>query len=199
MTLFKRSNLLSLLALIASVVVLDANALAQESTASLRQRFTIFPALRPCDPARVKAFSLGKQPLDAILAEVMVENNSDKIISAVKLRWRVYGEKEGREMSFASCPPKSASVGVLLTGTSDVIELTSLSPQETATIGINPLPTPTLAVKTVFVGRPLVSVEDVKSVATDRNSPTSVGRYALVIFVSEIRYNDGTTWTAQTP
>jgi hypothetical protein len=200
MIFLRRTNWFSLLLLFASMVItLGPNAHAQESTLLLRQRVIIFPAFRPCDPAQVKMFALGKQPREAILAEVTVENHSEKIISAMKLGWRVYGEEEGRKISLASCSPNSASAEVLLTGTTDVIQLTSLSPKETSTIGINPLPAPTSATKTVFVDRPLVTVDDVKSLVMDSDNRVSTRKYALVIFVSEIQYNDGTRWTPETP
>jgi hypothetical protein len=196
MIFLRRMNWLSLLLLFASkVITIGASAPGQEPTLLLRQRVIIYPALRPCDPAQVRMYSLGRQPLDAILAEVTVENNSEKVISAMKLGWRVYREQDARKISFASCPPNSASAEVLLTGATDVIQLTSLSPKETSTIGINPLPAPTSATKTVFVDHPFVTVDDVKSLVEDRDNPVSTGKYGLVIFVSEIQYNDGTRWT----
>ena len=174
------------------VMILLHNARAQELPSSVRQRFTIFPAYRPCDPAQVKTFSLGRQPLEAILAQVDVENRSEKTIVAVKLRWNVFEQQEGSKVSLASCPPDSRSGEVFLTGTSDLIQLTSLNPKEITAIGINPLPVPTSALKTVFVNRPLVMVDDVKSVAVG-----STGKYALVIYVAEVHFNDGTRWTRE--
>ena len=200
MIFLKRTHWFAVLLVVASsIIILQANAPAQKSTALIRQRFDIFTAMRPCDPAQVKMFSLGRQPLDAILAEVTVENNSEKIISAMKLVWRVYRGDEGRKIVFASCPPKSPTVGVLLTGTTDVIQMKSLGAKQTSTIGINPLPVQTSAANTVFVDRPFVTVDDVKSLVISRDNPEYSGKYALILFVSEIQYDDGTRWTSETP
>jgi hypothetical protein len=188
---FKRLNLISLLLLVAGTgMILCDKGSAQESPSSVRQRFTIFPTSRPCDPAQVKGISLGRQPLEAILAQVTVENLSEKTIVGVKLRWNVYEQQEGRRVSLASCLPNSPSAEVLLTGATDIIQLTSLNPKETTAIGINPLPVPTSASNTAFVDRPLVMVDAVKSVAVG-----STGKYALVVFVSEVEFKDGTRWT----
>src|SRR5258705_2392151 len=112
----------TLLLFFAGMVILLQNASAQELPSSVRQRFTIFPAFRPCDPAQVKTFSLGRQPLEAILAQVTVENRSEKTIVAVKLRWNVYEQQEGGRVGLASCPPDSRSGEVFLTGTTDMIQ-----------------------------------------------------------------------------
>src|SRR5258705_7854722 len=182
----------TLLLFFAGMVILLQNASAQELPSSVRQRFTTFPAFRPCVPAQVKTFSLGRQPLEAILAQITVENRYEKTIVAVKLRWNVYEQQEGVRVGLASCPPDSRSGEVFLTGTTDMIQLTSLNPKEITAIGIDPLPVPTSALKTVFVDRPLVMVDDVKSVAVG-----STGKYALVIYVAEVHFSDGTGWTRE--
>ena len=187
-----KSDFTLLLFFAGMVMILLHNASAQELPSSVRQRFTIFPAYRPCDPAQVNSFALGRQPLEAILAQVTVENLSEKTIVAVKLRWNVYEQQEGRRVSLASCPPDSRSGEVFLTGATDMIQLTSLNPKEITAIGINPLPVPTSELKTVIVDRPLVMVDDVKSDAIG-----STGKYALVIYVAEVHFNDGTRWTRE--
>jgi hypothetical protein len=62
---------------------------------SIRQRFDVLTANQRCNPALVKLVSLGRQPREALLAQVTVENLFDKTITAVKLGWKVYARKEG--------------------------------------------------------------------------------------------------------
>lgn len=165
------------------------NVRAQESAPSVRQRFSVVPAYRRCEPAEVKFVSFGRQPKEAILAQVTVENRSDKVITAVKLGWRVYGESEGMKIGTASCSAEPPSAEVFLSGTTPLIQLGELSPKETSHIAINPLPLPMSATKAVFVDRAIISVDDVKSLTENK--------YTAVVFVSEIHYGDGTTWPAE--
>jgi hypothetical protein len=161
----------------------------QESSFSIRQRFGVIPAYRGCDPVEVKLVAFGRQPQEAVLAQVTIENRSDKVITAVKLGWKVYDEQEGRRMGLSPCSAPVPSVKALLTGTTPLIQLEALGPKETSNIGINPLPLPRSATKTVFVDRAFISVDDVKSLTQDR--------YKVVVFVSEIQYGDGTRWPTE--
>ena len=162
------------------------NAKGQESSLSVRQRFNVVPAYRRCEPAEVKFVSMGHQPKEAILAQVTIENRSDKVIAAVKLEWRVYGDKEGMRISTSSCAAPAPSAEVLLSGTTPLIQLEALEPKETSHIAIDPLPVPIPADKTVFVDRAFISVDDIKSLTANK--------YTAVVFVSEIHYADGTRW-----
>lgn len=162
------------------------NVNAQESSFSIRQRFGVVPAYRRCEPAEVKTVSFGMQPRETILAQVTIENRSEKVITAVKLGWRVYEEPEGIKVSTSSCAAPPSSAEVFLSGTTPLIQLGALSPNETSHIGIDPLPLPTVATRTVFVDRAFISVDDVRSLKGNK--------YTVVIFVSEIHYGDGTKW-----
>ena len=162
------------------------NAKGQESSLSVRQRFNVVPAYRRCEPAEVKFVSMGHQPKEAILAQVTIENRSDKVIAAVKLGWRVYGDKEGLRISISSCAAPAPSAEVFLSGTTPLIQLEALGPKETSHIAIDPLPVPMPADKTVFVDRAFISVDDIKSLPANK--------YTAVVFVSEIHYGDGTRW-----
>lgn len=168
--------------------VTPQNAQAQESSPTVRQRFSVVPAYRRCEPAEVKFVALGRQPKEAILAQVTVENRSDKVITAVKVGWRVYGEHEGMKIGTYSCDAPPPAAEVFLSGTTPLIQLEGLSPKETSHIAINPLPLPMPATRTVFVDRAIISVDDVKSL--------TVNKYTAVVFVAEIHYADGTTWCA---
>ncbi len=162
------------------------NAKGQESSLSVRQRFSVVPAYRRCEPAEVKFVSMGHQPKEAILAQVTIENRSDKVIAAVKLGWRVYGDKEGMRISTSSCAAPAPSAEVFLSGTTPLIQLEALGPKETSHIAIYPLPVPVPADKTVFVDRAFISVDDIQSLTANK--------YTAVVFVSEIHYGDGTRW-----
>src|SRR5687768_3200978 len=151
------------------------NAKGQESSLSVRQRFNVVPAYRRCEPAEVKFVSMGHQPKEAILAQVTIENRSDKVIEAVKLEWRVYGDKEGLRISTSSCAAPAPSAEVFLSGTTELIQLEPLGPKETSHIAIYPLPVPIPADKTVFVDRAFISVDDIKSLTANK--------YTAVVFV----------------
>ena len=131
---------------------------------------------------------MGRQPKEAVLAQVTIENRSDKVITAVKLGWKVYGEQEGLKISISSCDAPPPAAEVFLGGTTPLIKLDTLGPKETAHIAINPLPVPSAADKTVFVDRAIIGVDDLKSLAAKK--------YTAVVFVSEIYYGDGTRWVA---
>lgn len=165
------------------------NAMGQESSLSVRQRLGVVPAYRRCEPAEVKVVSFGRQPRETILAQVTIENRSDKVITAVKLGWRVYDEHEGIRISTSPCAAPTNTAEVFLSGTTPLIQLEALRPKETSQIGIDPLPLPGSATKTVFVDRAFISVDDLKSLA--------VKKYTVVVFVSEISYDDGTSWPTE--
>ena len=165
------------------------NAKGQESSLSVRQRLSVVPAYRGCEPAEVKFVSFGIQPKDAVLAQVTIENRSDKVITAVILGWRVYGESEGVKINTSSCAAPSPSAEVFASGLTPLIQLETLGPKETSHIAINPLPLPMPATKTVFVDRAIISVDDIKSLA--------INKYTAVVFVSKIHYADGTTWPTE--
>lgn len=162
------------------------NAKGQESSLSIRQRFRVVPAYRRCEPAEVKFVSTGHQPKEAILAQVTIENRSDKVIAAVKLGWRVYGDQEGIKISISSCTAPVPPAEVFWSGTTQLIQLEALGPKETSHIAINPLPVPIPADKTVFVDRAFISVDDIQFLTANK--------YTAVVFVSEIHYADGTRW-----
>jgi hypothetical protein len=169
---------------------LNQNLKAQQPTPSVRQRFVIVAASQRCQPASVKSVAFGKQPPDALLAQATVENGSDKVITAVKLGWKVYSYAEGPIGQLAFCDPQTAAAEVFLSGATPLIQLEALASKETGTISISPLVAPTRATKTVFVDHPLLTADDVKSLPLDNSTP----KYEVVMFVSEIHYADGTTW-----
>lgn len=162
----------------------------------IRQRVSIFASRRPCDPAEVKAYALGRQPVDAILAQVEVSNNSAETISAIKLGWQVYDEATGHRIGLSSCEDRDPAPSALLAGTTDVIQLNSFPSRSTVVVGLNPLPLPSSAPATIFVDHPFVTAGDLKSLSGEAGDSASAKRFALVISVAEIRFADGKSWTA---
>jgi hypothetical protein len=169
-----------------------AMARAQGRQPSVRERFVFLPAYRQCHPVEVKGFALGKQPPDVLLAQVIVGNRSDKTVAAVKLGWRVYTYADGSSVAHSPCdnPP---SVEPLLAGTTGLIQLNALAPKETSNISTNPLILPVSATRTVFVDRPFLTAEDVKSLPLD--GPPDKIKYTAILYVAEVQYTDSTTWT----
>lgn len=167
---------------------------AQESAGSIRQRFLLMPSYRPCQPAQVRTFSLGRQPLEAILAQVTVENLSAKEIIAVKLGWNVYSPKDGLPVATSTCSAQQPAAEIFLSGETPLIQLEALAPKETSTIGIRPLPAPSEVKKIAFIERPLITVDDVRSLPANGLAKPLQPEYAIVIFVSEIHFSDGTFW-----
>ena len=170
------------------------NSATQEKPPSIRPRFAIVPAAQQCQPAWVKYTSFGRQPQDALLAEITVENLSTKRMTEVKLGWKVYNYPEGFKVQLTYCDPQPTYGEVLLSGTTQSVKLDALAPKETCTIGIKPLPLGARSTKTVFVDQPLLTAEDVKSLPLD-GDPLKA-KYVVIMYVFEIRYDDGTSWTA---
>ena len=158
----------------------------QEATLAVRQRFSVVPAYRHCSPAEVKIVSFGRQPIETILAQVTIENLSKKVITAVKLDWRVYGERDGLTVSTSSCAGSQPAPQIFLSGSTHLIEVGALGPKETSRISIDPPPIPTQATKSVFVDQAFITVGDVKSLP--------IQRYTVVVSISEIHYVDDTVW-----
>jgi hypothetical protein len=183
----------TLLLTLAGHLSINRNAAAQGQQASVQRRFVFVIAHQPCQPAAVRTVSFGKQPADALLAQVTIENGSDKTIAETKLGWRVFSYPEGTNAAQEFCDRQSHPENVLLSGTMPLIRLPSLAPRETGTISIDPLVLPTNATKTIFVKRPLLTSADVKSLPLDGTNPMI--RYVVVVFVSEIHFTDGTTWS----
>lgn len=196
MSTIKRQVLLVLLLAVAFNLSPDRNLKAQQRPLTIRQRFTIVPANQRCQPASLKYISFGEQPDDALVAEVTVENRSDKTLTAVKLGWKVYDEINGTKMQIGFCDAQPPDAEMLLSGFTQLIELEALASKETATVSIAPLVVGVPATKRIFIEHPLLTANDVKSLPL--TDPTRVTIYAVVMFVSEIHYADGTTWEITT-
>ena len=196
MNTIKRQLLLVLLLAVAFNLCSDRNLKAQQHPMTIRQRFRIVPANQRCHPASLKYVSFGRQPDDALVAQVTVENRSDKTLNAVKLGWKVYDEVNGTKMQIGFCDAQPPDAEILLSGSTQLIQLEALASKETANVSIHPLVVGTPATKTIFIEHPLLTANDVKSLPLADLTP--VIRYAVVMFVLEIHYADGTTWETTT-
>lgn len=168
---------------------------AQELHPSIRQKFGFLPAYRECHPAEVKGFAFGNQALEVLLAQIFVRNRSNKIVTAVKVGWTVYEYIDGVKMAGSACDAVPKSAPGLLSGTTQLIKLGSLGPTETINLGTNPLMIQHPENRTIFVDRPFVTAEDLKSLML--NERRKAEKYMVIIYVSEIHYEDGTTWAAE--
>jgi hypothetical protein len=73
--------------------------------------------------------------------------------------------------------------------------LAALLPKEITIVGIDPLPVPQPGKRTIDVSRPFMTVDDVKLVVDSQKAVSN--RYVVVLYVSEIRFVDGTQWVMQ--
>ena len=196
MDTIERLVLVVLLLAVAFNLSPDRNLKAQQRPLTIRQKFSIVPANQRCQPASLKYISFGQQPADALVAQVTVENRSDKTLTAVKLGWKVYDQVNGTKMQIGFCDAQPPDAEILLSGSTQLIQLEALALKETANVSIDPLVISTPATKTIFIEHPLLTANDVKSLPL--TDPTPVFKYAVVMFVSEIHYADGTTWEIPT-
>lgn len=147
-----------------------------------------------CHPVEVKFVSLGGQPLDVLLAQVTIENFSAKPVTAVKLGWDVYKRDVGVRRSLSPCDVTSDESEVILSGITPLIELGVLLQGETVNIGTNPLKILVPATKTYFVEHPIITWDEAKSLTDDGTRKTLKDDYAVLLYVSEINFSDGTKW-----
>lgn len=169
---------------------------AQDEVRAIRRQFVFYPGFRFCNAAEVKGFGLGNQPLEVMLAQVYVESRSEKVIAAVKLGWKVYESEAGLRIATSRCEAPAAPEA-LLSGGTDFIDLEALPPKETTIIGTDPLPVLQPGKRTIYVARPFVTVDDAKPVVDIQKGESKM--YVVVLYVSAIRFGDGTQWVMQNP
>lgn len=189
----RKFTLLLLLTLISGSAPSFSVAFGQKP--SIRQHIQVLGMRGPCDPAEVVRISLGKQPPKAVLAQVSVQSNSDNPISAVTLSWRTYAARDGAKIRFTSCESRVTPPAALASGVTRSIPIAFLQPRRTVTIGIKPLPVID-EFDPVFIERPLIMVEELKPLRSG-DSLVSPGEFMLLVFVSEIRYMDGSSWSSK--
>lgn len=157
----------------------------------IRESFVVVPAYHKCYPVEVKGIVLTGYPLDVLLSQVILENRSDKSVTAVKLGWRIHAFSRTVKPDLACGVPPADQV--LLAGETPRIDLGQLGSKETVNIGPNPLINqPIPATKTVFIPKPILTASDVQTLPLPENRRTV--RYSAAIYVSEIQFSDRTTW-----
>lgn len=172
---------------------------AQEAQLS-KKKFTVvgyYPSPVACHPVQVRAVSIGAQPPEVLTAQVTIMSFSAKPVIAVKLRWDVYRFDLAMKTRRSGCDGSTGSDEIFLSGTTPLIHLGQLAEKETCNIGTNPLLIKSPATKTVFVERPIIMWDEVKSLTSDGTRNTFKADYAAVIYVSEIHFADGTQWTGE--
>ena len=154
----------------------------------LGENTVVMQANYHCHPAEVIAFADRKPAV--LVSHVTVENRSDKSISAIQLGWKVY-ESNGGELK-CGIPAKEQ---VLLSGTTPLINLVTLNPTETIEIQSYetlhrlrpPNVTHTMVNKHVFL-----SAMHLGALLSSRREGQ---KYAVALYVHEIKFTDGTAWT----
>lgn len=164
-----------------------------------KKRFTVLPykGSVACHPVEVKAVSIGGAPLEVVTAQVNIESFSPKPVTAVKLAWNVYRMNAGLRKRSSGCDENPRSAESFLSGSTPLIQLGQLAEKETVNIGINPMPYKYPATKTVFVDQPIIAWDEVKALTTDGTRDTFKDDYALVMYIAEIHFADGTKWTGE--
>ena len=182
--------------LLGAAFLSDDRVSGQEVERAIRGQFVFYPGFRFCNPAEVKGFGLGNQPLAVMLAQIYVESRSEKIISAVKLSWKVYVDLDGMKIATRGCEPPITPTA-LLSGGTDFIDLEALPPKETTIIGTDPLPVLQPGARTIYVARPFMMVDEVKPIVEREKAAGK--KYLVVLYVSEIRFGDGSKWKMAIP
>jgi len=193
-TLFRSLRWLSLLLLV--VVYPHETAEAQEEIKAIRSQFSFYPGFRFCNPAEVKGVGFGNQPLDVMLAQIYIESRSEKVIAAVKISWKIYEFEVGMRLATSGKCEPPATPEAALSGGTEFIDLDALPPKEATIIGIHPLPLLQPGQRTVYVVHPFMKVDDVRPMGDILKQEK---KHVVVLYVSAIRFADGTQWVMRPP
>ena len=145
-----------------------------------------------CQPAEVKVVVMGSR--EALTSQVTVVNFSEKPVKAMKLGWNVYELNAGNKRVLSECAATLEPAEVFLTGSTPLIQLGPLSKNETCNISLNPLMVEAPATKTVFVEQPIITWDQIKPLTVDGVLGHFKENYVVVLYVSEIQFDDGATW-----
>lgn len=142
-----------------------------------------------CHPAEIVSVT-DRKPI-VLFSDVIVENRSNKSISGVKLGWKVY-DLNASELK-CGIPAEDQ---VVLSGTTPLIKLVTLRPKETieirpydAPIPIGPPPRATYTIVNEQVALSATHLEPLLSRRREGQ------KFAVALYVQEIKFTDGTTWT----
>jgi hypothetical protein len=149
-----------------------------------------------CAPAEVTGTGVSARPPDGM--EVTIKNYSSKVIKAVKIGWYILDDLQAHaRMINLACDAPPTKDKIILSGSTALIEIGELYPQQTCLIGKAPLKVGPAADKMVTIDFPFVSINDLKDLTTDGTALTFKKPYPMIMVVSEIEYEDGTSWKAK--
>lgn len=171
--------------------------LIQEAARNPRNGIAVLPYYHPpsgCHPAEVRIVSSGPRPRGAVIPQVSIQSFSPKPIAAVRLGWNVYRSSVATRRVTAPCDAELEEVEASLSGTSPLIQIGHLADNETCSIGADPLIVQTPSTVSVAIERPIVSFDELVPLLAQGTGYTFNDDYAIVVYVSEIRFVDGTEW-----
>jgi hypothetical protein len=165
-----------------------------------KKRFSVLfysPFPVPCHPVLVTSVAIGSQPPEVLTPQVSIMSRTAKPVIAVKLRWDVYRWDAAMKKRKSGCDGHEEASEIVLSGTTPLIHLGQLAENESCNISTNPLFINRRATKTVFVERPIIMWDEVKSLTSDGTRGSFKDDYGAIIYVSEIHYADGTQSTVE--
>jgi hypothetical protein len=175
-----------------------AQGLTQQTESFVQRKFSILPYVRKegCHPAEIKAISMGAVPPDALTTMIAIKSFSDKAISALKVRWDIYQWDIGTKRQRSDCNVAADPTEIVLSGTTQLIDVGRLVKGETYTITSNPphLQSPFPSNRVVQVDWPIIGWDQLKPLAIDSPRRVLKDDYMGLIYVSEIHFEDGTRW-----
>jgi hypothetical protein len=188
----------SLMMVFMSIAQLNHSQMGVLAADSSKKKFSVvgyYPGPAGCHPVQVTAVSIGSKPPEVLTAQVTLVSFSNKPVTAVKLKWEVFRWEVAMKKRLSNCGVGPEAVETFLSGITTLIKLGPLAQKETCNISTYPLLINTPATKTVFVDQPIIAWDQVKPLTLDGSRNTFKEDYAAVIYVSEIQFEDGTTWS----
>jgi hypothetical protein len=196
-----RTAIVSSLLLMTLATQLNLGQVGAQETQIAKKKFTVigyYTAPTRCHPVMVTSVSIGANPAEVLTSQAGIESFSAKPITAVKLKWEIYRMDVAMKKRRAGCEGTGEPAEVFLSGETPLIPVGRLAEKEICNI-ISPYPsiTPPKVTRTVMVERAIIMWDEVKSLTTDGTRNTFKDNYAALVFVSEVHFEDGTTWTGE--
>jgi hypothetical protein len=149
-----------------------------------------------CHPVEVRVASIGAFPPEVLTSQVVIESFSEKPVTGVKLRWDVYNLAVARQKTLFSCNATPEAADIYLSGITPLIQVGHFANGEVYNITSIQGMTFPLATNNIILNRPIIGWDEVKGLTLDGTRATFKGNYAVIIYVSEIQFEDGTRWEA---
>jgi len=171
---------------------------ARDASKQPQNGITILAYARPPnshDPVEVKMVSTGSEPKGSVIPLATIESFSAKPIAAVRLGWNAYRKREGIKKALLRPLAAGENAEVFASGITPLITIGSLAEKEVCEISADSLRRHTAgAAKTVLVNQAIVSMDDIKSLRGAPMVHVFNVDYAIVVYVSEVHFADGTEW-----